>query len=225
MERRPLRGGHGRGRLLLASALSGNAIHVLSPRRARRPRRALRLFHEPQAGRRAGEAERLAFPFDIRLLMQGWNLFFLERGVFRPIRRRAHSWNRGAYLADGTRPLRRVPHAARPFRRELETANAFAGAVANGLSAPDIRAATLKASRLDARGPRHFLPHRRRAERLRLRRDVRRHQGFASPSHRGRPDGARGLPPRRARRRAGKGEAAVAAAPPSGGDAKGAASI
>ena len=26
----------------------------------------------------------LAFPFDIRLLMQGWNLFFLERGVFRP---------------------------------------------------------------------------------------------------------------------------------------------
>ena len=59
--------------------------------------------------------------------------------------------------------------------------------------------------RLDARGPRHLLSDRRRAERLRLRRDVRRHQGFASPSHRRRPDGARRLPPRRARRRARQG--------------------
>ncbi len=44
---------------------------------------------------------RLPFPFNIRLLMLGWNTLFVDRGVFRPDPAQGAEWNRGAYLARG----------------------------------------------------------------------------------------------------------------------------
>jgi mono/diheme cytochrome c family protein len=85
----------------------------------------------------------LAFPFDIRLLMQGWNLFFLDRGVFRPDPAKSDIWNRGAYLAEGLGHCGEC-HTPRGRFGQLEASNALAGAIVNGLSAPDIRPATLK---------------------------------------------------------------------------------
>jgi mono/diheme cytochrome c family protein len=46
-------------------------------------------------------ANRLPFPLNIRELLAGWNLLFLDRGVFRPDPAKSPAWNRGAYLAEG----------------------------------------------------------------------------------------------------------------------------
>lgn len=51
--------------------------------------------HEPIA------ANQLPFPFNIRLLMFGWNLLFFDRTPFQPDPKQSVEWNRGAYLVDG----------------------------------------------------------------------------------------------------------------------------
>ena len=43
----------------------------------------------------------LAFPFNVRMLLAGWKLLFLEAGRFEPDESRDEEWNRGAYLAEG----------------------------------------------------------------------------------------------------------------------------
>jgi mono/diheme cytochrome c family protein len=43
----------------------------------------------------------LPYPFRIRALMMGWNLLFLDEGVFRPDPQRSAAFNRGAYLVEG----------------------------------------------------------------------------------------------------------------------------
>ncbi|WP_199030927.1 cytochrome c [Ralstonia sp. ASV6] len=42
----------------------------------------------------------LAFPFNQRWLMMGWNLLFLDRGPFMPVEGKDAQWNRGKYLVD-----------------------------------------------------------------------------------------------------------------------------
>lgn len=44
---------------------------------------------------------KLPFPFNIRLLMAGWNLVFLDKGPFKPNPARDAEWNRGGYLVRG----------------------------------------------------------------------------------------------------------------------------
>jgi mono/diheme cytochrome c family protein len=43
---------------------------------------------------------RLPFPFNIRLLMFGWNMLFLDGRPFTPDTTRSAAWNRGAYLTN-----------------------------------------------------------------------------------------------------------------------------
>jgi fructose 5-dehydrogenase cytochrome subunit len=43
---------------------------------------------------------RLPFPFNIRLLMIGWNMLFLDGRPFTPDTTKSTAWNRGAYLTD-----------------------------------------------------------------------------------------------------------------------------
>ena len=43
----------------------------------------------------------LGFPFNIRMLLAGWKLLFLDKGEFQPDSRQGEEWNRGAYLAEG----------------------------------------------------------------------------------------------------------------------------
>jgi mono/diheme cytochrome c family protein len=43
----------------------------------------------------------LPFPFDIRLLMTGWNTLFFKPGEFQPDPKRSAEYNRGAYLVEG----------------------------------------------------------------------------------------------------------------------------
>jgi mono/diheme cytochrome c family protein len=43
----------------------------------------------------------LFFPFNIRLLMAGWNFLFLDNRRFQPDTTKDEEWNRGAYLVEG----------------------------------------------------------------------------------------------------------------------------
>jgi mono/diheme cytochrome c family protein len=45
-------------------------------------------------------ANQLPFPLNIRLTVAGWNLLFLNRGVYRPDPSQDEAWNRGAYLVE-----------------------------------------------------------------------------------------------------------------------------
>ena len=46
-------------------------------------------------------ANDLAFPLNIRMLVSGWKLLFLEQQAFRPEPANGPDWNRGAYLVHG----------------------------------------------------------------------------------------------------------------------------
>ncbi len=43
----------------------------------------------------------LPWPFSMRFLMIGWNLLYLDKGVYQADSSRSAEWNRGAYLAQG----------------------------------------------------------------------------------------------------------------------------
>jgi mono/diheme cytochrome c family protein len=46
-------------------------------------------------------AHELVFPFDVRRLIGGWKLLFLDGEPFQPDPSKADDWNRGAYLVNG----------------------------------------------------------------------------------------------------------------------------
>ena len=77
----------------------------------------------------------LAFPFNLRPLMAGWNALFHKPDVFQPDPTKSETWNRGAYLVEG------LGHcsACHSPRNALgaEKANAYlAGGFAEGWEAP-----------------------------------------------------------------------------------------
>jgi len=58
------------------------------------------LMSEP-AVRATPPETKLAFPFNVRPLMAGWNLLFHENKVYQPDESQSTVWNRGAYLVQG----------------------------------------------------------------------------------------------------------------------------
>jgi mono/diheme cytochrome c family protein len=49
----------------------------------------------------ATPANELAFPLNIRMLVAGWKLLYLDEGVYRDDPGQSPEWNRGAYLVEG----------------------------------------------------------------------------------------------------------------------------
>ncbi len=43
----------------------------------------------------------LSFPFNMRVLIAGWKLLFLDKGPYRPNPNQTETWNRGAYIVEG----------------------------------------------------------------------------------------------------------------------------
>lgn len=58
------------------------------------------LMSQPAVASRPPETK-LAFPFNMRPMLTGWNLLFHRNTEFRPDPSRSAAWNRGAYLAEG----------------------------------------------------------------------------------------------------------------------------
>jgi nicotinate dehydrogenase subunit B len=80
---------------------------------------------------------KLAFPFNLRPLMAGWNALFHDSATFTPVTTQSAAWNRGAYLVEG------LGHcgACHSPRNALgaEKANAYlAGGFAEGWEAPPL---------------------------------------------------------------------------------------
>src|ERR1700742_1610827 len=79
----------------------------------------------------------LAFPFNLRPLLAGWNALFHQADTFKPDLAKSDLWNRGAYLVEG------LGHcsACHSPRNALgaEKANAYlAGGLAEGWEAPPL---------------------------------------------------------------------------------------
>ena len=81
----------------------------------------------------------LAFPFNVRMLLAGWKLLFLETGRFVPDESRDDEWNRGAYLAEGLGHCSAC-HTPRNAFGALETAAAYDGGDVEDWHAPALNA-------------------------------------------------------------------------------------
>lgn len=47
------------------------------------------------------ESNQLPFPFNIRLLLSGWNMLFFDKTPFKPVAGKSAEWNRGYYMVLG----------------------------------------------------------------------------------------------------------------------------
>lgn len=66
------------------------------------------------------------FPFDIRRLLGGWKLLFLDGKPFMPDQSQTPQWNRGAYLANAASHCAEC-HSPRNFLGGLKSRQLFAG--------------------------------------------------------------------------------------------------
>jgi mono/diheme cytochrome c family protein len=85
----------------------------------------------------------MAFPFDIRPLMFGWDLLFASRAPFQKNPDKDEVWNRGAYLVEGLGHCGEC-HTPRNLLGAMEEDRALQGAAIGGLKAPDITVAALE---------------------------------------------------------------------------------
>lgn len=82
----------------------------------------------------------LAFPFNLRPLLAGWKLLFLDRTPFRSDPARSAAWNRGAYLVAGLGHCGGC-HTPRNALGAEKRGRAFKGGEAEGWDAPPLVAA------------------------------------------------------------------------------------
>jgi nicotinate dehydrogenase subunit B len=83
---------------------------------------------------------RLAFPFNMRLLMAGWNLLFHRNEPFRPDPAQTVEWNRGAYLAEGLGHCSACHSPRNALGAEQRGKAYFGGGQAEGWDAPALNA-------------------------------------------------------------------------------------
>lgn len=76
----------------------------------------------------------LPFPFNVRLIMFGWNFLFLHQGPYRGDTAQSAIWNRGAYLADGLGHCGAC-HTPRNFLGAEKRGQRFGGGEAEGWTA------------------------------------------------------------------------------------------
>lgn len=86
-------------------------------------------------------ANELAFPFNIRMLVAGWKLLFLDRDILRPDPTRSAEWNEGAYLVEGLGHCGAC-HTPRNALGAEKREQAYAGGEAEGWIAPALNRAS-----------------------------------------------------------------------------------
>lgn len=77
----------------------------------------------------------LAFPFNQRPLMAGWNALFHKTGTFQPDPAKSETWNRGAYLVEGLGHCSACHSPRNALGAEIAGAH-LAGGFAEGWEAP-----------------------------------------------------------------------------------------
>jgi len=86
----------------------------------------------------------LGFPFNIRPLLAGWKLLYLEAEVFTPDPAQDEEWNRGAYLVEGLGHCGAC-HSPRNAlgAPDLDGPEAYSGGVAEGWHVPPLNGTTM----------------------------------------------------------------------------------
>ena len=87
--------------------------------------------------RAEGPTTKLAFPFNLRPLMAGWNALFHQASAFEADATQSASWNRGAYLVEGLGHCGACHSPRNPFGAEKASAY-LAGGFAEGWEAPPL---------------------------------------------------------------------------------------
>ena len=90
-------------------------------------------------------ATRLPFPMNIRPVMAGWNLLFLDRGPVPNDPAHDASWNRGAYLVEGLGHCQAC-HTPHNSLGAEQSSRAFTGGLADGWEGPGLTAASSPAA-------------------------------------------------------------------------------
>jgi mono/diheme cytochrome c family protein len=85
---------------------------------------------------------KLAFPFNIRPLLAGWKLLYLNRGPREADMGQNAEWNRGSYLAEGVGHCGAC-HTPRNSLGAEKRAHDYAGGVSEGWDAPALDAGSL----------------------------------------------------------------------------------
>ena len=83
----------------------------------------------------------LPFPFDIRPSLLGWQILFMDKGVYRPDAAKSPAWNRGAYLVEGAGHCGEC-HSPRNALGGVIDGRSLAGGVVDGYLAPNISSDT-----------------------------------------------------------------------------------
>jgi len=91
--------------------------------------------------RAAAPANLLVFPFNIRLLVAGWKLLFLDRGPLAPDSSKDAQWNEGAYLVEGLGHCGAC-HTPRNALGAERRDQSYAGGESEGWTAPALNAAS-----------------------------------------------------------------------------------
>ena len=87
--------------------------------------------------RAEGPTTKLAFPFNLRPLMAGWNALFHQAGAFEADATQSANWNRGAYLVEGLGHCGACHSPRNAFGAEKAGAY-LAGGFAEGWEAPPL---------------------------------------------------------------------------------------
>jgi mono/diheme cytochrome c family protein len=88
---------------------------------------------------------RLPFPLNIRPVMAGWNLLFLDHAPIAPDPAKDAAWNRGAYLVEGLGHCAAC-HSPHNALGAEDAAHPFTGGQADGWEAPGLTAASSPAA-------------------------------------------------------------------------------
>lgn len=108
--------------------------------------------------RAAAPRNQLAFPFNIRLLMFGWNLLFLREGPYQANGNQGDALKRGAYLTEGLGHCGAC-HTPRNVLGAERTSKKLAGGEAEGWTAYALNASSAAAVPWTAEAVQHYLEH------------------------------------------------------------------
>jgi mono/diheme cytochrome c family protein len=103
-------------------------------------------------------ANDLPFPLNIRALVAGWKLLFLDKGVMQPDPAKSEDWNRGAYLVEGLGHCGAC-HTPRNVLGAEKRDQAYAGGESEGWIAPALNESSPAAVPWDADRLYRYLRH------------------------------------------------------------------
>jgi mono/diheme cytochrome c family protein len=82
-------------------------------------------------------ANKLTFPLNVRMVVKGWNLLYLDSHEYRPDPTQSAEWNRGAYLVTGLGHCSGCHTPKNAFGAD-KSSQAFAGGEVDNWIAPDL---------------------------------------------------------------------------------------